>query len=156
MIFVFSLALVACKTKQPLEPVTIEKVKTITKIERDTIIRTEADSSYYFAYVDCVDGKPILREPKKNPAAPKSKAGKNLQIPNVKLTGNQLEVDCVKEAQDLFLKWQETYISENTKTSIPVYIEKPFKWYHKTLMWIGGIFLALSAIGLTLKFAKPF
>ena len=157
IIFIFSLALlVACKSKQPLEPVTIETVKTITKVERDTIIKTEADSSYYFSYIDCVNGKPIIRQPdpKKDPGAPKSKAGKNLLIPNVTLQGNKLEVDCYKKAQDLFFNWKETYIEENTKTSVPVYIEKPFKWYHKMLMWAGGIFFLLSAFGLILKFRK--
>lgn len=156
IIVYFSLVLVACKSKQPLEPVTIETTKVITQIERDTIFKKEADSSFYFAYVDCVNGKPVLREPqpKQDSAAPKSKAGKNLEVPKVNLTGNKLEVNCEQKAQELFLKWKETHTQEKEKITVPVYIEKEFKWYHQGLMWIGGIAILLIGIGITLKFTK--
>lgn len=153
LLFVFSLALVACKSRQPAEPVTIETERIITNTIRDTVFTKEADSSSYYALIDCVNGKPVITQP---PAmAAQSKAGRKLEVPKVKLEDNKLQVDCHQEAEDLFFKWKETYSQEKKVVTVPRYIEKPFKWYHKTLMWIGGIFLALSAIGLTIKFAKP-
>ena len=147
-----SLALVSCAGRKPLPPVTIEKTKTITEVVKDTIYKVEADSSYYYAYVECVNGKPVIKEPVLNQdqKLPENRSGKNLQTPKVSLTGNILSVQCYQQAQELFKQWRETYIQEQEKKTVPVYVEKPFKWYHKTSMWIGGIFLFLSIIGIIL------
>ena len=160
LLLCFSLALmVSCKSMKPAEPVVVETLKTITETVRDTVFRTKADSSYYFAYVECVNGKPVLRvpEPMIDPTAPKSKPGKTLETPKVKLTGNQLEVNCEQKAQDLFFQWKEKFTSEQKPVivKVPEYIEKKLNWYQKALMWIGGIFLILTAIGISLKFIKP-
>lgn len=151
-ILIFSLAMVSCLSRKPSPPVTIEKTKTVKEIVKDTVYEVSADSSFYYAYVECVNGKPVLKEPTKYKDLPKNKAGKALHVPTAKINGNVLTVGCYQEAQRLFKQWRETYISENEKKEVPVYVEKPFKWYHKVLMWIGGIFLVLSAIGLVLKF----
>ena len=148
-----SLVLVSCLRRKPAEPVTIEKTRTVKEVVKDTIYQLEADSSFYYAFVECVNGKPIIKEPAttlyKN--LPKSKTGKVLRQPKVILTGNVLSVQCYKQAQEIFKQWRETYIQEHEKNTLTEYVEKPFKWYHKTLMWIGGIFLLLSAIGIILK-----
>lgn len=167
ILLLFSLVLVACTSKQPLEPVTIEKVKTVTETIRDTVITTKADSTYYNAFIDCVNGKPVLREPEKSREDPIYKSsqptktnqavpGKSLQPPKVSLIGNQLEVSCHQKAVDLFLQWKEKYIQENTTTTKPQYIEKPLKWWQKGLMWSGGVFLVLIAVLLIVRFTiKP-
>ena len=148
-----SLVLVSCLRRKPAEPVTIEKTRTVKEVVKDTIYQLEADSSFYYAFVECVNGKPIIKEPAttlyKN--LPKSKTGKVLRQPKVILTGNVLSVQCYKQAQEIFKQWRETYIQKKKKNTLTEYVEKPFKWYHKTLMWIGGIFLLLSAIGIILK-----
>ncbi|PIF44917.1 hypothetical protein CLU96_1916 [Chryseobacterium sp. 52] len=154
---VFSLVLVSCASRKPPEPVIIENTKTITEVVKDTIYKIEADSSFYNAYVDCVNGKPVLmtnetqslfQEKVKTEKLPKSKAGKYLEVPKVNLQNGVLTVNCETRAQELFKQWREKYISENTKEILPpVYIEKPFKWYQKALMWIGALSLVLYAIG---------
>ncbi|AZI55683.1 hypothetical protein EIB75_10655 [Epilithonimonas vandammei] len=58
-----SLVLVSCVSRKPPEPVTIEKTRTVKEIVKDTIYQVEADSSFYYAYVECINGKPVLREP---------------------------------------------------------------------------------------------
>lgn len=156
-----SLALVSCSGRKPLPPVMIEKTKTITKVVKDTIYKIEADSSFYNAYVECVNGKPLLITKEnqgpfydhvRQEKLPKSKPGKYLDIPKVKLKNGLLTVNCEKQAQDLFKQWRETYIQSQEKQTVIQYVEKPFKWYHKTLMWLGGIFMSLSIVALVLKF----
>lgn len=163
ILFCFSLVfVVSCKSRKPPEPVTIETTKTITQIVKDTVYKVEADSAFYYAWIDCQNGKPILRNEqsaisnRQSALANSKKSNKALQPPKVKLNGNRLEVECYQKAQELFKTWRETYIKENRTTKQPVYIEKPFRWYHKALMWTGGISLLLVALGAIIKFIKPF
>lgn len=139
--FIVAFALVfltSCKTKERIITndvvTTIEKTVTI----RDTIIEIAKDSSYYSAYIDCINNKPVLK-PKD------SKLGKSLQKPTVKLTDGLLEVECETRAQQLFFQWKEQYIKENKSqhTNTPVYIETPFRWYEKVLLVIGAITLTI-------------
>ncbi|GAA4156632.1 hypothetical protein GCM10022217_15830 [Chryseobacterium ginsenosidimutans] len=163
-VFFIALALVSCISRKPSEPMVIENTKTITEVVKDTIYKIEADSSFYNAYVECVNGKPVLvsnedrgyfQTNNKQEKLPKNKPGKYLGIPKVNLQNGLLTVNCETRAQELFKQWREKYITEKTKEiSPPVYIEKPFKWYQKTLMWIGAISLVLIAIGIVLKIKK--
>lgn len=162
-LFVFlifsSLAVVSCTSRKPTQPMVTENTKTIQKIIRDTVYEVKADSSYYQAYIDCANGNPILVEnfndfqKKKSEVLqkPKSQQGKYLKPPKIDLKDGLLTVNCEAEAQQLFKQWKETYIKENLSTKTPIYIESPLKWYQKILMWIGGVFLLLSAIGIVLK-----
>lgn len=158
---------VSCKSRKPTEPVKIETTKTVTEVVKDTVFKVEADSAFYYAWIDCQNGKPVIINTaqeaenynRKNPGAnaqpAKSQPGKNT-IVNATFQNGKLNVDCHQEALNLFKSWKEKYISENQKTTVPVYIEKPFRWYHKALMWAGGISLLLIAIGVAIKFIKHF
>lgn len=73
---------------------------------RDTIFQTVPDSLYYEAYVDCVNNKPVLRDPTQ-----KKTKGVNS---DVNLKDGKLTIFINTEAQKLFLKWKEKYI-EQTK-----------------------------------------
>ena len=154
LLFVLLLALVSCASKKPSEPVIIESTKTITKIQRDTVLVVKPDSSYYKAYVECRDGKPyIVRDSI-------VEKGKRISVPKVEIKNNYLQVKCKVDSAKIALKWWETNTTIQDPKIIYIpkveYIEKPFRWYHKTLMWIGGIFLFLSAVGIVLKFTvKP-
>ncbi|WP_312394729.1 hypothetical protein [Chryseobacterium sp.] len=150
ILFLIIGAVVACKSRQPVIPVTLEKTKEVTKIIRDTVFKVEKDSSYYEAFIDCVNGKPIIRE---TPETVKiSKAGRALEIPKVNIAGNKLSVNCTKQAEELFKQWQEVYIKEHEQTPIyvdkPIPVEKPLSWFQKTQLWLGRIFLSLIAITL--------
>jgi len=64
------------------------------------------------------------------------------------------------DSAKIALKWWETNTTIQDPKIIYIpkveYKEKPFRWYHKFLMWTGGIFLFLSAVGIFLKFTvKP-
>lgn len=160
----FSLVVVSCASRKPPEPVIIENTKTITEVVKDTIYKIEPDSSFYNAYVECVNGKPVLisnedqgyfQEKVKTEKLLKPTAGKYLNIPKVNLQNGILTVNCETRAQEIFKQWKEKYISENKKEILPpVYIEKPLTWYQKSLMWIGAISLVLCAIGAVLIIKK--
>lgn len=153
-----SLALVSCFSRKPSQPVVIENTKTITEVVKDTIYKIEADSSFYNAYVDCVNGIPVLITNEMHALGKakiiKPKAGKYLEVPKVNLQNGLLTVNCEAKAQQLFKQWREKYINEKSKESTTVYVEKPFKWYHKLFMTIGIIWMGLAAIGLIVKFTK--
>lgn len=147
------LALVSCVSKRPAEPVIIETTKTITEVLKDTVFTVKADSSYYKAYVDCRDGKPVITNSE-------MKSGFNLKAPKVNLKNGLLQINCKIDSSAVAFKYLQKYITVEKPKIVVVpkveYIEKPFRWYHKTLMWIGGIFLFLSAVGIVLKFTvKP-
>ena len=153
LLFVLLLALVSCASKKPSEPVIIETTKTIKEVVKDTVFTVKADSSYYKAYVDCRDGKPIITNNQ-------AKTGLNLKAPKVNLKNGLLQVECKIDSSAVAFKYLQKYVTVEKPKIVFVpkveYIEKPFRWYHKLLMWTGGIFLFLSAVGIFLKFTvKP-
>lgn len=146
---------VSCGSRKTAEPLIIENTKTITKetLVRDTVVVTQRDSVRTEVMIDCPEGgTPKIRTINNNPTK-----GRILQPPQVSLNGNKLTIDCKAEAEKLALKLYDKYVNEHESKQIPIYIEKPFKWYHSALMWFGGIFiLILSLFALTgiLKWKK--
>ena len=152
--------MVSCSSRKPPEPVRIETTRTVTEVVKDTIYKVAADSTFYQAWIECQNGKPVLKEPETVSQEPGAKNrepgnGKALQTPKVTLKGNQLQVECYQRAQELFKTWKEKYTAEHQTTTVPAYIEKPFRWYHKALMYTGTVSLLLLAIGLLARFIKP-
>lgn len=135
----------SCASKKPTDPVIVTKTKTIKEVVKDTVFTVKADSSFYRAYIECVNGKPVILEQKKNDTTV-AKAGSYLKIPKVKLSeSGVLEVNCEAEAQKLFASWKETYIHEQEPVIVekPVPVEKPYPWYVTIQLWFGRILLAM-------------
>ena len=131
-------------------------MKAIEKV-KDTVFVVEKDSSMYQAYIDCVNGKPVLRQSfedyqnqhPKTAIVPLQKEGKYLKIPKVKLYNNGLlTVNCEKEAQRLFATWKEKYTAEITETQKPIYIDKELTTWQNIQLYTGKITLGL--LGLTI------
>ena len=162
--FIFSffllggLLLQSCKSKQvPGEYK--ERITHKTEIVKDTVLIVQKDSSYYSAYIDCVNGKPVLVQSQKqindynsknpaNPAtAPKSRSGRSLKPPVINLQDGILQVDCQKEAENLFFTWKETFVKEWEVTHKPLPpVEKELTTFQKVKLFIGNvIFWALGA-----------
>lgn len=144
LIFV-SLVVFSCASRKTPEPVILQNTKEVIKTVRDTVYKVDADSSYYEAYIDCANGKPVIRETAAT--IQKSKAGKSLNIPKTKLNGNTLSVDCYAKEQELKKQWEETYIKEHEQTPVyiktPVEVVKPLSWFQKTQIWFGRIFMGI-------------
>ena len=132
--------LAGCRSASSLpSPSTAEtSTKEVKVVVRDTFFKTEKDSSFYKAYIDCVNGKPVLKNPKATP-------GKNLKAPKVNLKGNELQVDCQQQAQKLFYQWKEQYVKENqSKTiKIPYAVPAQFTQFQVVQLVLGKIFLFL-------------
>ncbi|KGO89740.1 hypothetical protein [Flavobacterium suncheonense] len=116
----FSLLLaVGCTSSKPVVVETkTEVTKTVTETVHDTVFQIEKDSSSYKALIECVNGKPKIKE------VIQSYAGKNLKPPKVNLKGNYIEIDCETRAQKLFAQWKSKYIKELHTTQTPVVIYK--------------------------------
>lgn len=138
--------LVSCGSRTSVsDPVTVTETKEIKEIVRDTIVWIEKDSVQSIIQIDCLD--------KSNPQIKtiNERQGRILKSPQLTLQGNKLTIDCKAEAEQLALKLYDKYIKEHKKQVLIKEIEKPFKWYHKTLMWLGGIALLLTIIGFVIK-----
>ena len=150
--------LVACKSAGVVPPKTIETTNTVTKTEvvRDTVFKIQKDSSYYKAYLECVNGKVVL-----NPQAkPEIKKGKHLKPPKVNIKDNIITVNCEAEAQELFAQWKDIYMATNLQTTITntVEVERKLTWWQSFQIWCGRIFLAIalfSVVKFLLKIYKP-
>jgi hypothetical protein len=140
------LLLTSCKSKLPEETKTtyVKSVETV----KDTVFVVEKDSSFYQAYIDCANGKPVLVESfeddnnkyPKSAEVPQRKAGKDLKIPKVKLSNNGLlTVNCEKEAQRLFAQWREKYIQQFTETQKPIYIDKELTTWQNIQLYTGKV-----------------
>ena len=146
----------SCKSASVVPPATTETVQTVTikEVIRDTVFEIKPDSSYYKAYLDCVDGKVVVKQNTK----PILKSGKFLQPPKVNLKDNILTIDCEAEAQKLFYEWKDVY-RENMKSviqKIPYPVEKPLSWWQKTEIILGRLFLVLILIFTALGVLKYF
>lgn len=147
----------SCKSASVVPPATTETTKTITikEVVRDTVFKTEKDSSDYKAYLECVNGKVAVKQN----TQPIIKSGKFLQPPKVSLKDNILIIDCKAEAQKLFAQWKDIYIKENAQIikKIPYPVETPLSWWQNTEIILGRIFLGLILIFTilgVLKYAK--
>lgn len=146
---------VSCKSKRTVsEPLQVTHYKEVEKIVRDTIVQTKTDSVRTVVQIDCSDsGKPIL-----TPALSKgegAKRGRILLPPKLTLNGNQLTIDCKAEAEQLALQLYDNYVKEHKQETIIKEVEKPFAWYHKALMWVGGISLIIIGASVLFTFFKP-
>jgi hypothetical protein len=147
--------LCACKSAGVVPPTIIETTQTTTKeVIRDTVFQVEKDSSYYKAYVECVNGKAVLKTDKKTTSTP----GKNLEPPKVSLEDNVLVVDCVYAANKLFAEWKDVYIREHRQIIKEIHYPVPqeLSWWQKTQIILGRIFLTLLAILIILIVIKKF
>lgn len=139
------LMLVGCKTRKVYVPTpgkVIENTKIIT--EHDTTFVVEPDSSFYQAWIECRDGKPILKQPTHEP-------GKNqLKSPDVTLDSKgELNVSCIAENIELKAKIREIENKQSTIEYVPVEVERELTFYQKLLINLGKVFgvILIGAIG---------
>lgn len=137
------LLLTSCKSRQaivsPSSVITNTIEKVVTKTLRDTTFLIESDSSFYNAWIECQNGKPVLH----NPTAQRGK--NNLQPPKVTLSDKgQLDVGCVTDSLVFKARLEElvTAISniKTTTIKIPVEVVKPLTFIQKLLINLGKVF----------------
>lgn len=163
ILFIFSIFLTgtlllnSCKSK-PIPVETKEAIITKTETVKDTVLVVEKDSSYYSAYIDCVNGKPVLvqsqkqiadfnsKNPNQKATSPKGKSGRSLKEPDVKLENGVLSVNCEKEAEKLFFAWKEKFLKELQINSTPVYRDKPLTTFQEVKLAIGNLVICILGL----------
>ena len=147
MLFLFVLlatALSSCKSTSAVLPTATTdstSTKLVTTKIHDTIFKTEKDSSYYKAYLECVNGKVVVSQKFKV----ESHKGNYLEAPKVQLQDNILKVDCRAEAQALYAKWIDKYTLEHQQITknIPYAVPLDLSWWQKTQIWAGRLLLLI-------------
>ena len=142
-----SCCLTSCKATKPTV-ITKTYKETITETVHDTVFEIAADSSSYKALLDCQNGKVVLKE------ITKATPGKNLSVPKVTIKDNQLNVDCLAEAQRLLAQWKSKDTFQSLYEQQPVYIEKELSFWESLLIGVGKISLVILIIGLTIWITK--
>lgn len=147
LLLLVGMLVASCGSRQPisLTPTVTEQVTTqVEEIKRDTVIYAPADASYYKAYLDCVNGKVVVKD-----AEIKRSKNKALQPPSVNINkDNVLEVDCTVKAQELFFEWRDKFIREFKvkEIKIPVPVPLELSGWQRTQIWLGRCFLGLVSI----------
>lgn len=149
VLFLFCLlvtTLSSCKSSSVVPPTTKETTTTtdVTTVVRDTAFEVPKDSSFYRAYIECVNGKPVISQKTKV----ESKKGAYLQPPKVNLKDNILTVDCTAEAQKLFAQWKDVYTKENKSTveKVPYPVPANLSWWQNTQIILGRILIGLALL----------
>jgi hypothetical protein len=136
----------ACKSSSVVPPATTQTTTTIItkEVVRDTAFNIPKDSSFYKLYLECLNGKVVLKQNTKPIATP----GKHLEPPKVNLKDNVLTVDCKTEAFKLFAKWKDVYTKEHQQIikKIPYPVPINLSWWQQTQIIFGRIFLTLIAL----------
>ena len=91
----------------------------------------------------------MARQPSRS-LFPKRGENKGKIFANVSITDNKLTLKVEKPPEELRTKIIEKQTKETQPKMVyiekPIYIEKPFAWYHKALMWVGGIFILIVGV----------
>jgi hypothetical protein len=145
MILFLIVGLFGCRSKKIASDIpTVTETQAIRDsiVDRETVFKISADKSSYTATLAIEKNKVVIIDATAKP----SKNG-TIKNPVVRIENNQLTVDCETRAKELLAQWQEKHQLKTRTVTIqkpPLYIEKPFRWYHMTLMWLGGL---LGSIG---------
>lgn len=139
----------SCKSKN----VIVQKeaiTETITEKVHDTVFSVAKDSSFYKAFLECQNGKVVLKE------VTSTGSGRKLKTPKVTIKNNLLNVDCETEAEKLFASWKETFKKTYSKIEIPI-ITNELTWFQKSQIYFGRtalFILCLYLLYLLFKFKK--
>lgn len=114
-------------------------VKIVTKI-RDTTIITPADSSFYEAYIECINGKPVITKSKQ-------KDGNRSSI-NVDIDADGiLSINCKADSLQQIIHVKETEIERLVKLTKEATINvKDARFMENTFYYIGMVTCFLIAL----------
>lgn len=146
--FIGALALASCASPKP---VVLENTTVVTEVitERDTVLTVKPDSTFYNAYIECVNGKPVVLNPKI------STPSGSLKSPKVVLddSGN-LSVNCETEILELKAKLRDKEKLIQKEVQVPVIVPTELSSWQHFQIWTGRIlalFLLAVLIGYVIK-----
>lgn len=142
------LGLISCKSQKPI---VVENTTVVTEIitERDTVFTVKADSTFYNALVECVNGKPILINPTNSTSAGL------LKSPKVVLDNNgNLFVNCETEVLELKAKIREKDKLIQKEVQVPILVPAELSGWQHFQIWLGRILALFLLAVITGYFLK--
>ena len=141
------LTMVSCGSGKPIV-LQNETIRTKIETVHDTVFTIEKDSSSIRALIECINGKPVIKE------VVQSEPGRTLKSPKVHLQDNVLRVDCEAEAQRLLAQYKNTYESESKIIQLPpIEVNKLTFWQEIQIkiFWFYTCVSVLIAIWVLIK-----
>lgn len=132
---------VSCKSTKPTVTNDTFQSKTIVETVHDTVFKVEKDSSYYQAYLECINGKVVVKN------VTQAEPGRKLKSPKVRIDNNQLQVDCESLAEEKFAFWKSQQVVDveyriNTITNYTNILT----WWQKTQIYGFRVLAVLTML----------
>ena len=134
---VMYLLLVCSSCRSLKHPTLTKQSQTIIKETlRDSTVTIPADRSSFRAVLETDQaGNSTLKE------VLQSSAGKRVRAPQVQLSGGFLQVDCITDSANIYLKWKEKHITDMLKETVYVPTEKELTTWQHVQLWLGRVLL---------------
>lgn len=123
------------------------------KSYRDTVIKVEPDSASIRAVIECDSAGNVLMRELETERGRRINA--ELRLTNLNTNNAELDFECKEDTLMLKIAMLEKCITRlrERENSEVIYIERPLKWWEKSLMWLAVISTGLLII-LILIFVK--
>ena len=123
------------------------------KSYRDTVIKVEPDSASIRAVIECDSAGNVLMRELETERGRRINA--ELRLTNLNTNNAELDFECKEDTLMLKIALLEKCITRlrERENSEVIYIERPLKWWEKSLMWLAVISTGLLII-LILIFVK--
>ncbi|KGO88384.1 hypothetical protein Q765_00240 [Flavobacterium rivuli WB 3.3-2 = DSM 21788] len=140
MLFIMAAPLLLSGCRTALPPEKESTVITVKETLHDTTFIDVPDSSAVKALIECQNGKPVLKQ------IINATPGRKLRAPTLTLKNDTIGCDCRSDSLKLYAFWKSKQVTTNTEKQIPVLVDKPLKWWQKTLIGMGFILLIMLLV----------
>lgn len=131
--------MVSCGSSKPIV-LQNETIKTKIETVHDTVFRIEKDSSSIRALIECINGKPVLKE------IVQSESGRSLKSPKIRLQDNLLRVSCEAEAQRLFAQYKNTYVGETKTIQLPPIEVNKLTFFQELQILVFWVYVLITVV----------
>ncbi len=145
---VITLALLACSCRSVKQQTFTHQTKTfIQETIRDSIVIIPTDQSTFRASLD-VDslGKILIKE------VLRMQVGKRAQKPQVHIHDQILEVDCICDSANIYLRWKETHVTNMLSETVFMPIQKKLNVWQQIQTWLWKLLLLIVVSGIIILF----
>lgn len=133
------LTMVSCGSSKPIV-LQNETIKTKIETVHDTVFRIEKDSSSIRALIECINGKPVLKE------IVQSESGRSLKSPKIRLQDKLLRVSCEAEAQRLFAQYKNTYVGETKTIQLPPIEVNKLTFFQELQILVFWVYVLITVV----------
>lgn len=155
LLIAIAILLGSCITRQKCESMFPPKVTTsndtiVKYVERNTVEHLPADSSLYYAYIDCINGKPVITE-----VSTTSSGNGRAPVISHTFKGNKLTVKCKEDSLRKVIKTLEKQVQINS-SKVEVHETKVnfITGWQNFQMWCGRILFGLIVAAVVYMWVK--